>query len=92
MESTSSRSSWNPGLWLASDDLSVRHPSHHLLAGFGQEIVGRRKNGREQQVEVGVHRGSFGSAMQVSTADFDPAAYTSSKTPTTTAQTMESII
>jgi hypothetical protein len=30
--------------------------------------------------------------MQVSTADFDPAAYISSKTPKTTAQTVESII
>jgi hypothetical protein len=74
------------------DDLRIGHSSHHVLGALGQEIVGRHKNGREQQVEVGVHRDSFGSAMRLSTADFDPAAYFSWKTPTTTADTVESII
>ena len=74
------------------DDLRVGHSSLRVLGALGQEIVGRHINGREQQVEVGVHRDSSGSAMRLSTADFDPAAHFSSKTPTTTTNAVESII
>jgi len=56
---------------------------------FRQEIVGRDEHGREQQVEVGVHRGPLGSAMPMSTADFDPAA---PKPSTNTATAAESTI
>jgi hypothetical protein len=56
---------------------------------FGQEIVGGDEHGREQQVEVGVHRGPHRSAMQLSTADFDPPVLNSS---TNTAPAVESLI
>ena len=56
------------------DDLSVCDPTRSVILPFRQEIVGRDKNGREQQVEVGVHRGPHRSAMLMSTADFDLAA------------------
>jgi hypothetical protein len=62
------------------DDLRVCDPSRSVPCSLGQEIVGRDEHGREQQVEVGVHRGPLGSAMPMSTADFDPAALYSSKT------------
>jgi hypothetical protein len=54
-------------------------------AAPGQEIVGRDEHGAEPQVEVGVHRGPFRSAMPLSTADFDPAARFSLPTPNNTA-------
>ena len=59
---------------------------------LGQEIVGRDEHGREQQVEVGVHRGPQGRRCDMSTADFDPAAsvFLANHTNTTTA--VESII
>jgi hypothetical protein len=71
------------------DDLGVCDASPGVPRLLGQEIVSRHVNGSEQQVEVGVHRGPLWSAMQLSTADFDPAAH---KPPTTTASTVESII
>jgi hypothetical protein len=60
-----------------------------VLGLLRQEIVSRHVNGNEQQVEVGVHRGPLGSALCLSTADFDPAAQKSS---ITTGLAMESII
>jgi hypothetical protein len=71
------------------DDLRVCDASLGVLRLLGQEIVSRDINGSEQQVEVGVHRGPFRSAMHQSTADFDLAAQKPSKT---TASAVESII
>jgi hypothetical protein len=45
----------------------------------------------QQQVEVGEHRGPLGSAVRVSTADFDPAAYVPSN-PAPTSQAVELLI
>jgi len=59
-----------------------------VLSPLWQEIVGRDENGREQQVEVGVHRGLQGRRCVLSTADFDLAA----PNPTNTAQAVESTI
>jgi hypothetical protein len=39
------------------DDLRIRHASTRVLCPLGQEIVGRGEHSREQQVEVGEHRG-----------------------------------
>jgi hypothetical protein len=36
-----------------------------------QKIVGRGEHGREQQVEVGEHRGPLGSTLRLGTAGFD---------------------
>jgi hypothetical protein len=74
------------------DDLRVCDPTSGVLRALGQEIVGRDINGGEQQVEVGVHRGPFRSAMQLSTADFGPAARFSLQTHTNTATAVESLI
>jgi hypothetical protein len=71
------------------DDLRVCDPSSGVVLPLGQEIVGRDEHGREQQVEVGVHRGPHRSAMQLNTADFDPAA---PKPSTNTAPAVESLI
>lgn len=73
------------------DDLGVCDPTRSVLCSIGQEIVGRDKNGREQRVEVGVHRGPLGSAMLMSTADFDLAAPNPLKSPTNTATAVESL-
>ena len=74
------------------DDLCVCDPAGSVLLPFRQEIVGCDEHGREQQVEVGVHRGPFRSAMRLSTADFDPAAPSPLQTPTITATAVESLI
>src|SRR6266536_3608618 len=59
------------------DDLRVCDPSGGVVLPLGQ------------QIEVGVHRGPHRSAMQLSTADFDPAAPNPS---TNTAPAVESTI
>jgi hypothetical protein len=74
------------------DDLRVCDSSRSVVVPFGQEIVGRDEHGREQQVEVGVHRGLQGRRCGLSTADFDPAALYSSKPLTNTATAVESLI
>jgi hypothetical protein len=71
------------------DDLGVCDAPRGVVLPLRQEIVGRDEHGREQQVEVGVHRGPLGSAMLISTADFDPAA---TKSSTNTAPAAESTI
>ena len=71
------------------DDLRVCDPSSRVGLPVRQEIVGGAEHRREQQVEVGVHRGPLWSAMRDSTADFDPAAL---KPSTNTARPAESTI
>ena len=56
------------------DDLRVCDAMRGVVLPLRQEIVSRDENGREQQVEVGVHRGLQGRRCVLSTADFDPAA------------------
>jgi hypothetical protein len=58
-----------------SDDLRVRDPSPCVSWPGRQEIIGRAVNSDQQQIEVGVHRGPLGSAVTLSTADFDLSAY-----------------
>ena len=53
------------------DDFGVGHPSLGVCCPLGQEIVGGAENRDQQQVEVGEHRRSFGSAVAESTADVD---------------------
>jgi len=71
------------------DDLRVCDSSGGVRLSVWQEIVGGAEHRREQQVEVGVHRGPHRSAMRLRTADFDPAAPNSS---TNTGQPVESTI
>ncbi len=71
------------------DDLRVCDSSRRVRLPVRQEIVGGAEHRREQQVEVGVHRGPHRSAMRVSTADFDPAA---AKSSTNTGSPVESTI
>jgi hypothetical protein len=53
-------------------DLGVADLAPRVARRPGQEIVGHETNNREQQVEVGEHRGSSPeSAVTESTADFD---------------------
>jgi hypothetical protein len=57
-------------------DLGVGDLAPRVPRRPGQEIVGDAVNNREQQVEVGEHRGSlFESAVTESTADFDLRCY-----------------
>jgi hypothetical protein len=53
------------------DDLLIGDPSAGVPWPGGQEIVHSAINSDQQQVEVGVHRGPLGSALAMSTADFD---------------------
>ena len=57
------------------DDLGIGQPSPRVLRPFGQEIVGGAEHRREQQVEVGEHRGPQGSTARIGTADFDRCRY-----------------
>jgi len=73
------------------DDLSVGHHPPGVLSWLGQKIVGGAEHRNEQQVEVGVHRGPHRSSVRDSTADFDPAAYVTSR-PTGPAPAVERLI
>jgi hypothetical protein len=53
------------------DDLRIGHASPDVLPARRQEIVSRGEHGREQQVEVGEHRGPLGRQCGIGTADFD---------------------
>jgi hypothetical protein len=53
------------------DDLRVCDASARVSPAPRQEIVGRGEHSREQQVEVGEHRGPPGSTARIGTADFD---------------------
>jgi hypothetical protein len=53
------------------DDLRVgRHPLG-VLHSFRQEIVGGAEHRKQEQVEVGEHRGPLGSTARIGAADFD---------------------
>jgi hypothetical protein len=58
-----------------------------------QKIVGRNKHGRQQQVEVGEHRGPQGRRRDINTgtSDFDLLPYESFE-PTTATAAVESLI
>jgi hypothetical protein len=71
------------------DDLRVGQPSPGVLGPIGQEIVGGAEHRREQQVEVGEHRGPLrADGENCSTADFDCCRYV----PCPTALAVESLI
>jgi hypothetical protein len=72
------------------DELRVCDSSNSVGLPFRQEIAGRDEHGPEQQLEAGVHRGTFRSAMRLSTADLGPAARFSVQTPPNTATTVKS--
>lgn len=55
-------------------------------------IIGHAVNSDQQQIEVGVHRGPLGSAVTVSTADFDLPAYEPFPRPTTTSAAVALLI
>jgi hypothetical protein len=54
------------------DDLRVGQAAPGVLLAARQKIVGGAEPHREQQVEVGEHRGPPGSTARIGTADFDP--------------------
>ena len=64
------------------DDLGVGHDPFGVFLAFGQEIVSGAEHRNQQQVEVGEHRGSFGSLVRESTADFDLLCYVPFQTAT----------
>ena len=65
------------------DDLRVGDPATRVPRPLGQEIVRDAVNNREQQVEVGVHRGPpEGRRWLLSTADFDLRCYVPFNTTT----------
>jgi len=74
-----------PGLVVFADGRTKRDQSW---------IRTRRSSGCQQlvEVEVGVRPGPLGSAMLISTDDFDPAARFFSKPPTNMARAVESTI
>src|ERR1035437_10456314 len=65
------------------DDLRIGDLAPRVLRAFEQEIVGHAVHNREQQVEVGVHRGPpEGRRWLLSTADFDLRCYVPSQATT----------
>jgi hypothetical protein len=70
------------------DDLRIGQAATSVRSALGQEIVGGAEHRREQQVEVGEHRGPLGSTARLSTADFDPRSITPAHDP----QVAESLI
>ena len=56
------------------DDLRVGQDPPRVLRRLGQEIVSGTEHSNQQQVEVGEHRGPFGSTARIGTADFDLTA------------------
>jgi hypothetical protein len=72
------------------DDLRISQPSPGVLRPFRQEIVGGAEHRREQQVEVGEHRGPLrADGENGSTADFHRCRYVPCPT---TPRTVESLI
>jgi hypothetical protein len=63
-------------------DLAVAQAPTGVGLTGGQEIVRRVEHHRQQQVEVGEHRGPLGSTARIGTADFDLPRYVSYSTTT----------
>ena len=73
------------------DDLRVCDPSPRVRLTFGQEIVGSAENCREEQVEVGIHRGLQVDGGGLITADFDLSCLLSLPTSTVSAPPSRSV-
>jgi hypothetical protein len=71
------------------DDLRIGHASPRVLCPIGQEIVSRGEHGREEQVEVGEHRGPLGRRRALGTDRLRPPL---TQPLSTTPPTVESII
>jgi hypothetical protein len=72
---------------------SICDAPRHVVRPLRQKIVGRNKHGRQQQVEVGEHRGPQGRRRDINTgtSDFDLLPYESFE-PTTATAAVESLI
>jgi hypothetical protein len=72
---------------------SICDAPRRVVRPLRQKIVGRNKHGRQQQVEVGEHRGPKGRRRDINTgtSDFDLLPYESFE-PTTATAAVESLI